>query len=271
MKVHFRCTWRTLALILGTLAAMMALVLALTLGILLTSLNERGCGEPPTATQAFWNFTGKSEVGTKVALICPAPLIFPDNSSRISTTCTKNLRWTPPQWSTCVRKLEQWCELETRGSLPHLRVTVHLLDRGTDLSVKVILRGKLTSLMHLDLDTSDMTNCHYGHQDINPQEVFASGGPLMTTKLAAAAVSSVHFLQIQDSVIDPALPYEVRLRGVGSTVSLGLVQGSHINVTIFHIQEETSVAYALNRNKHLFLRGGRRIEVGVGKEENEEA
>ncbi|XP_047495025.1 uncharacterized protein LOC125043118 [Penaeus chinensis] len=232
--------WRLVALVAAVLALLLAVALATSLGVLLAKTE---CGAPPLHALASTTYRGTAPPGTEVTYVCPFSLVFPNNERNYNITCSDDLRWSVSALPACVRSGERHCTLGDGLSL----VT---RDSGSALEVDLLLRAPVPSSILADVSSEDPQGlCSYTNLTA------AGGDPERSRRGVLARSSAPRFLMnkaekhlrdeadyklsVTDANIDPGAPYEVRLRGIGDTVAVSLLQDTYISSTIRFLEIET--------------------------------
>ncbi|XP_027235049.2 uncharacterized protein [Penaeus vannamei] len=235
--------WRLVALVAAVLALLLAVALATSLGVLLAPTAPTECGAPPLHPLASTTYRGTAPPGTRVTYVCPFSLVFPDNQRNFTITCSDDLSWGEDDLPACVRSGERHCALGDGLSL----VT---RDSGSSLEVDLLLRAPVPSSILADVSSEDEQGlCSYANLTA------AAGDPERSRRVALARTSgprslmlkaerhlrdeAVYTVKVTDANIDPGAPYEIRLRGIGETVAVSLLQDAYINSTIRSLEIET--------------------------------
>ncbi|XP_037789557.1 G8 domain-containing protein DDB_G0286311-like [Penaeus monodon] len=232
--------WRLVALVAAVLALLLAVALATSLGVLLAKTE---CGAPPLHGLASTTYRGTAPPGTEVTYVCPFSLVFPNNERNHTIICTDDLRWSVSDLPACVRSGERHCTLGDGLSL----VT---RDSGSALEVDLLLRAPVPSSILADVPSEDQQGlCSYANQTTAGEDpersrlgvLARSSAPrfLMLKAEKHLRDEAVYTVTVTDANIDPGAPYEVRLRGIGDTVAVSLLQDTYISSTIRSLEIET--------------------------------
>ncbi|XP_042867430.1 mucin-6-like [Penaeus japonicus] len=229
--------WRLVALGTAALALLLAVGLATTLGV---SLAKTECGAPPLHAMASTTYRGTAPPGTSVTYVCPFPLVFPDNERNYTVTCSDDLQWSGSDLPACVRSGERHCALGDGLSL----VT---RDTGSAFEVDLLLRAPVPSSILADVSSEDQQGlCSYVNLTAATEGRERSRrGAFVPRSLMPKAEEHfrdevVHTVRVTDDKVEPGEPYEVRVRGIGGTVAVSLLQDAYINSVIKSLEIEAT-------------------------------
>lgn len=251
--------WRKIAAFTSVLALLLAIGLSVTLGVFLTKTE---CGTPPNHAQATSNYLGRAKSGSEVTYVCPRPLVFPDNNITFTIQCTNDLEWDVTDIPPCGRDGEKICD--NLSQIDDFDLNLAITDSLASLEIKLDLSGQIPSSFFVDVASTDRNICSYANAEESQQE----SNLFEETRLLRSLLSFVkdvlpgknkeqketaYSFTLNDSIVDPGKPYEIRIRGSANVVALSLVQNDYLNITIHKLQvaSSTLTETGLNRSSNL--------------------
>ncbi|XP_045131224.1 uncharacterized protein LOC123516147 isoform X2 [Portunus trituberculatus] len=203
-KENSQC-WKKAALFFGSVALLLLIGLATSLGIF---LSKSECKPPPRRDNSTTTYLGSASPDTQVTYVCQVPLLFPDNSPTFTLTCTDDLLWLPRDVPSCGIYTSRTCHL------PDLGLTLTGRPSTDGLEIEIQLQGAVPPSLQVDIPIYDDSMCAYDQLE---QEPTTTASP---TGRAADVVVVVVFQSV-----DPWAPYHVCLRSIGTKLAVAVLQG----------------------------------------------
>ncbi|XP_050727009.1 uncharacterized protein LOC127003976 [Eriocheir sinensis] len=231
--------WKKASFVLAAAAILLLIGLATSLGVFLAKTE---CEPPSTLNNATTTFLGSAVPGTEVDYFCHAPLFFPGGSPSFTVTCNNDLQWSP-EVPLCGIYSSRQC------TFPDQNLTLASSPANpAGLEVKLTLDGSSPpQTVQLDIPRYENDLCAYGGT-LQNTATFLSGRQRSPALLAATTLdneTAVVVVVVFESV-DPTQLFEVRVRSVGFSLAVTVLQEAIIETIITSYPANSTTTAAMS-------------------------